>query len=418
MKKLNRVATYGAMQAVALLLLAPTMANAQWTFEPIAKIGVERDDNATLSVRTDDVQDVSGILADLIARISYQSPLTSFNIEPRVISRRYEDAEELDSDDIFLRSIYSHRGISNTLGFRFNYDRQTARTAERSDADLDVDDPEDIPDDETGFVGFQDNRHRLRFAPSWRHDFSTATSMTLGASYLKTTYDGALQLFLNDVNDTRLALSFDRAFSDRTTGIVMGTARKYKLENGSGESDGVSLSAGFQHSLSETTNAQILIGIEDTESDISKPDPVMIADMYIRKRLETINMLAQYRRSVAASGIGRLSVRDSININLSRLLSEKITVGLGVRMYQTNSLDDVVTIDERNYVQLRSQLIWHMSQNFSTEFDYRYTFQKRAALEESANSNQINVWFVYRPNSSDRRFRPVGSISTKDQVGI
>ena len=75
-----------------------------------------------------------------------------------------------------------------------------------------------------------------------------------------------------------------------------------------------------------------------------------------------------------------------------------------MRAYSTNSLDDLELINERDYVQLRAQFIWNITSNFATEVDYRYTFQKRASLEESANSNQVNLWFVYRPNAVDRRF--------------
>jgi len=163
--------------------------------------------------------------------------------------------------------------------------------------------------------------------------------------------------------------------------------------------------AGFESSLSQTSTLRALFGIEDVDSDISGTDPYFVADISYRRRLETVNFMAQYRRSISASGSGKLSLRDAINLNLSRRLSEKVTAGLGVRTYQTNSVDDVLTIDERTYVQLRAQFTWNITSNFATEFDYRYTFQDRSALGESANSNQIVVWFAYKPNSIDRRFR-------------
>jgi hypothetical protein len=388
----------------AVALLAFGTANAQWSFEPVLKVGGERDDNATLSVRTDDVLDVTGILYDLSARIEYGAAKHQFFITPQVISRNYDDAPEIDSDDIFVKSAYSYTGQSNEFGFRFDFDEQSVRTAERSDADLDIDDPDEIPDDSTGFVGFQDDRRRYRFAPTWTHNFSTSTSMNLNANYISTTYADSLQAFQNDYTDIRVGVGMERAFSDRTTGILQVTGRKYELDDGSSDADGVSISGGFERSLSQTTSFRALIGVEDTDSSISQVDPTLIANISLRRRLQTINILAQYRRSVSASGVGRLSVRDSFSLNLSRLLSEKITVGIGARMYQTNSLDEIVTIDERNYVQLRSQFIWHITKSFAAEVDYRYTFQKRAALAESSNSNQINLWFVFQPNSIDRRF--------------
>ena len=81
-------------------------------------------------------------------------------------------------------------------------------------------------------------------------------------------------------------------------------------------------------------------------------------------------------------------------------------------------LDDVLTIDERNYVQLRAQFIWNITNAFATEFDYRYTFQDRSALPESSNSNQINLWFVYRPNSIDPALRRFGRFDREVDIGI
>ena len=387
-----------------LVLFTMGTAEAQWTFEPILKAGVERDDNATLSVRTDDVLDVTGYLVDASVRMDFVGARSAFYITPRLLSRNYTDNPEIDSDDVFVRSGYTYTGQKSAFDLVFTYDEQTVRTAERSDADLDIDDPGDIPDDETGFVGFQDDREKFRLAPAWTYNFSDATSMNVRANFIATAYADSLQVFLNDYTDTRLTLGFDRAFSDRTVGIVEASVRKYKVDDGSSEADGVSLAAGFESSLSPTTTARMVVGIEDTDSTISQTDPAFTADLSLRRRLETVNILAQYRRSISASGVGKLSVRDTASLNLSRLLSEKIIVGIGARMYQTNSLDDVVTIDERNYVQLRSQFIWNMTPSFSAEVDYRYTFQKRAALTESSNSNQINLWFVYSPNRVDRRF--------------
>jgi hypothetical protein len=381
-------------------------AEAQWTWEPVVKVGGEKDDNATLSVRTDDVLDVTGFLYDVSARFNFDSATHDFFVTPQLISRNYDDAPEIDSDDVFVRSGYLYTGRTNEFSFRFNFDEQSARTAERSDANLDIDDPADIPDDETGLVRFQGDRTRMRFAPEFKHNFSAATSMTVGASYLTTTYDEVLSQFLNDFSDIRLNAGLERAFTDRTLGIFEVTARHYELDDGSSEADGVGFQAGFETQLTPTTTARVLLGLEDTDSSISETDPTPTADISLRRRLETINILAQYRRTVAASGVGRLSSRDTVSLNLSRLLSEKVTVGIGARVYQTNSLDDVVTIDERNYVQLRSQFIWNITSSFAAEVDYRFTFQKRSALPESANSNQINIWFSYQPNSVDRRFRP------------
>lgn len=387
-------------------------ASAQWTVEPILKVGAEKDDNATLSVRTDDVIDVTGLLYEASFRFNYDSPITDFYITPEVASRNYNDFEEiLDTTDIFLNSRYTYTGISNIFNVDLRFDEQTVRTAERSDADLDVDDPEQIPDDGTGvpndgseFLRLRDDRQQIRITPEWRHLFSETNAVFGRVNYIDTNYDDAIGAFLNDYSDIRLTLGYERRYSERALGLFEISGRRYEVEQDLAEADGIGAMAGLEYQLSPVTTTRFLVGVEDTDSSVSETDPSFVADMSLQRRLETINVLALYRRSVSASGVGRLSVRDTVALNLSRLLTEKVTAGIGVRAYQTNSLDEVATIDERDYVQLRAQLIWNLTPAFSTEFDYRYTVQKRSSLEESSNSNLINVWFVYQPNSQNRRF--------------
>ena len=387
---------------VMFVVLQPEPVDAQWHIEPVIKAGGETDDNATLTTRTDDVIDLSGFLFDLSAKVTYTSPRTDFFVTPRLLSRNYPDNEDIDSDDQFLNSKYSFSTESNTFSLRTHYDRQTVRTAERSDTDLDIDDPGDIPDDGSGIVGLQDRRQKLRLRPGWTHHFSNITSFGIDADWFDVNYDDSLQLFLNDYNDTRLNLSFRRGFSERTDGIVTATGRHFETKDGAEEADGLGFMAGFETRLSEKMRLKVLAGVEDTENTAGQSNAAVVGDIVLTRRLETVTLLAQYRRSISASGSGLLSVRDSFNLNLTRKLSEKISAGLGARAYRTSSLDDVVTLDEREYIQLRGRFSWRLSKAFWTELDYRYTFQNRSVLLESANSNQINVWFIYAPNSLDR----------------
>jgi hypothetical protein len=92
-----------------------------------------------------------------------------------------------------------------------------------------------------------------------------------------------------------------------------------------------------------------------------------------------------------------LNARDSINLNFTRELNERISAGLGVRAYQTTALENAVNFDERDYLQLRAQFTWNMTQTWSLEANYRYTFSDREVLGESANSNNVTIWLNYRP---------------------
>ena len=123
----------------------------------------------------------------------------------------------------------------------------------------------------------------------------------------------------------------------------------------------------------------------------------------MRRRLETIRLLARYERLLNASGAGRVTLRDSVNLNATRQLNERLSAGLGVRAYQDDPLGTAGNVEKRQYVQLRARATWYLTASFSAEVDYRYTVLDRGdIIGESGNSNQINLWFAYHPNSETR----------------
>jgi len=123
-----------------------------------------------------------------------------------------------------------------------------------------------------------------------------------------------------------------------------------------------------------------------------------VASLSYVRRQKTTTLLASYRRSISATGAGALGIRDSFSLNFTRSLNDRISAGIGARVYSTNAIDeDTGPLDERDFLQLRANLTWHMSRTFSLQTDYRYTFIDREVLGESSNSNQVTVWLNWTP---------------------
>lgn len=387
---------------IATLAIAPaSSALAQdWRFEPIFKVGGEYDDNATLDPRTDQEVDLSGLLLNARADIYYTAPATSFFVQPRVVSRNYNDDSVFDSDDYFLRSDFRRRMKLSTFGFRANFEQQSVRTGERSESDLEIEDPDEIPDDDTGRTLRFGDRTKLRVTPYWEYQVSNVSSIGAKLDYRDTSYDDVFAGILADFSDTRLDLNYRRSFSNVTDWEIILTGRRYDSENLAEEIDGYGVSAGIVHKLSEKTRVRARIGFEDTDESGADTDPEVAGFVTLIRDLETIRLLAQYKRSVSGGGAGRVSVRDSLNLNFRRRLSEKISAGLGVRAYQTKKVGGSDSDEDRDYVQLQSNLTWFLTRSFIVEADYRYTVIDRGeGLGESANSNQVILWFVFRPKT-------------------
>jgi hypothetical protein len=380
-----------------LVLAAPATYAQQTTIEPVLRAGYEVDDNATLSILTIDEPEISGTLIDASARFGYQSPRTTFSAIPRVLVRDYGE-EDFDATEEFFNLRFERQGESSRFRIRGIYASELVRTAERVDTNFNIEDPSEIPDDTSGRVAIADERQRLEIAPGFSYNVSEASTLGVDVRYADVSYERKLAGLLNDYTNARANLTFRRDWSTRNTAILGATYRTYEAE-GSDEINGYGVFGGFERLLSEKTTLRIIAGLENTEvaDGIDEVDPV--GEITLVRQLETIRLLAQYRRVVSGGGSGNLTARDIININFIRNLTDKVSAGIGVRAYSTKSQQEGIgTLDERDYVQFRAQFVWNLSASFSFEGNYRYTVLDRANLGESANSNNITFWLNWRPS--------------------
>ena len=347
---------------------------------------------------------MTGYLLDARADIFYSySDITSFSFEPRALIRNYPDEPEFESNDFFLRSTFRHRGRSSTFGFRVNYDQQSVRTAERTDIDIDIEDPDEIPEDDTGRVGLDGNRSRWRISPYWSYQFSNVSSMDVSIDYFDARYDEVFALALIDYTDARISLGYRRAFSNITTGIVKATGRRFEPDRILNDNTGYGFLAGFEREMSEKTHLVALIGVENTEQALGQTDAEVIGNITYTRNLETISMFARFDRAVTASGSGTVELRNTLSVNFNRRLHERISAGLGIRAYDARRVGDAPSIGDRDFVQLQTTFRWYLSEAFVVEADYRYTILDRSsAIGERANANQVALWFVYQPNTTPR----------------
>ena len=388
---------------ICLLILVTSVAwpvQAQdWQFSPEIAAGYEFDDNAELSIRTDDVVELNGLLAEASVNIDYLSETTEFGFTPLVRRRTYSGNPEFDATEIAARMGYQFETIKSTWSIDGQFNRSPVRNAERVDDDLDITDPDDIPDDDSGLVQLGGDRERLVLRPSWTYRWSNVSSTTLVVDYRDVSYDETF-VFLQPYTDTVVSASYRRGFTQRTSGFIEGSVRNYEDDAGS-EFDTNAIVVGLNSQLSETLLFRARIGAENVESAVTGvSDTQPVGELSLIRRLETIRLLAQYRRTVSSTGSGNMSERDSINVNFTRYLTERFDAGLGVRAYQNRPINLTGTGGEgfeREYLQLTARFTWNITRTFALRTTYQYTVSNRQVQGESANSNQIVAWLIFRP---------------------
>jgi len=393
----DRFLILAALAAILCAGAVTTVEAAEWRLEPMLRVAGDFNDNPFLSIGTEH-ESVSGYIAEGSMKVAYTADTSDFYITPRFRSRSYGSDEDLDSDDQFLRMQFNRNTPTTNFRVRADYGRESVRTAEIIDTDFDIEDPDEIFNDDSGRIDIRGRRERLLLSPSILYHFSDVSAISARLDYNDVRYDDVFQGQLTDYADTRLNLSYRRSWTPRNTAILAATYRNYQTDRGDNEIDGVGFNVGFDREVSQTTRFRATAGFEDTEVSTDDSEVEWVANVSFTRRLQTTTLLAQYRRSISASGSGRLGARDSINLNFTRDLSDRISAGIGARVYSTNGIGDNATnFDERSYVQLRSQFTWHVREDFSIEANYRYTFLERESFIESSNGNQVTLWFTYQP---------------------
>lgn len=404
----GRLAILIALVVALLSVFGIREATADWQFDPILRAAFDYDDNATLSTRTDDEIELSGYVAEASLDMIYTSPSAYLSMRPIVRSRDYgEENAPWNTDDQFFRLLGFWEGDKNSFRIFGDYSREAVRTAEVADADLDTEiDPEDIADDQSGFVDTLQRRDRFRIAPRWTYRFNDISSLQTEVSYLTTSYEeteDALSLF--DFTDINLRSQYLRNISERTTAIFSLRARDYNSDRFGGDRQSVEVSGGFSRRVSPTTQFRAQVGIESVEQeDVGLPttsiDPQPTFELALSRQLETIRFLAQYRRRVNASGRGVLTARDELNLRFTRDLTERVSAGLGARAYTTDTISGIA--NTQDYVQIRGQLVWRISRSFSMQADYRHVVINREQFDGAADTTRFTLWLSWQPNPAGR----------------
>jgi hypothetical protein len=169
--------------------------------------------------------------------------------------------------------------------------------------------------------------------------------------------------------------------------------RDYSSDDG--DVTGYGVRTGIDREISETMQLEFLVGAESADPDVGDTETDMIADVFLTRRLQTTWLQAGYRRSLAGSGIGTVSLRDEIYLAFRRDLTELVSAGLGLRAYRANAINEENA--DRDYAQMRAEFTWRLTESFSIVGDYRFTFLDREEEAESADSNQAYLYLQWAP---------------------
>jgi hypothetical protein len=382
---------FSACAALLGFAAAGTAAAADWYVEPGVSGGMEYNDNASLSSRTDDESTTTGVLSQFSLKSGYQAETSSGWIRPRLRVRKYPNDDEFDSNDKFVDGVFAQRFERSRWGFRGNFSREQVRTAELAQVGLDPDLP-DIPDDDTAEVDSENDRTRFRIFPYWETQVTEKSSIDVRGQFYDVSYDDDEEDRFKDYTNVRGEVQYRYAISP-VTDLITGVFGRNFSPSSDPDVVGYGAEAGFEHEFSRTTRLRVLGGIEHSEPDEGSSSDDWIADVSLVRRLQTTWLRASYRRIVSAQGDGDLSLRDQIHLGFTRRLTELLEAGIGVRAYSAEGVQG--NVNDRDYAQIRTEFIWNLSRQLNIVGDYRYTILDRDEEDESANANQLFLYLQW-----------------------
>lgn len=380
------------------VLASPNLALANWQTTPSIAVGGHYDDNVRLDAGFSGADEsAEGYAVDAELEFRYLTQITEFSIMPRILVERYSSSSELDTTDEFLDFDLRRQGEKSRFRLRGNYSQESVRRAERLETDFDIEELIEISEDDSGIVLSDEDRQRISVMPEFAHRFTQKSLGGLRLQYVDVSYDAGTGAGLRDFTNSGINVFYEYGLTQRNALLLNAQGHRYDPNTGA-DSTGYGLGVGLRRALSDRTTFEINAGIDSTEDDAGNDQENAVGDISVTHRLQTSRFLAAYRRNVAGTGFGDISVRDTLILNFTRELSERSRIGFGIRAYSRESLGgDDQSFVERDYLQFRARYEWNLTRTLYLDLDYRYTDLERSDEPGSENSNRINVWLRYRP---------------------
>lgn len=383
-------------------------AHAAWEFLPEAELTVESNDNLRLRPETSDIENASR------SRLAARLRLSNFNergnifFEPRVRSDNYSEEEnkDLGGTDVFLRGRGVYRWEKFLLGFRSDFDQQDVRDAEITDAipeDPDIIDPID-PD--TGLVSIiEQDRTRFSVSPYAEVELSERSSLLFESRIMEVTYSAAQQTGRSDFTDFEFAAGIVRRVDARNEVSARFFSSRYEADFTSNETETFGVQGNFRRPLGRGWIFDLTAGVNrsdysyietDTQQTVVNADTSFTYGLGFRQRTDrnTLNIDILRRNNPNATGF--LTLRDEIRVLFRRAMTERLTGEMAVRTYRTQTLDDVVEDDQRDYFRVELQMQWAVAPRLFLTGGYALTTQEFQNAPQDADSNMFFVGFQYR----------------------
>lgn len=371
-------------------LCVQSQAWAAWEIVPNLAMGAYATDNARLET-DDDLANLNGTSANVSTQASVT--LTTFSergflsFEPTLSNSTYADDidDELETTDVYFAGSGAYNWLSVGTGFVTDYSRESILTAEllevEPDDDPDVEDPD--PTD-TGRLSFiNQDRERLMLRPFVDFKVSERNTLRLQGTRTEVSYSGSDLSSRTGYDNTRLSAGIIRNANLRNQLSATLSVDNYQANANQNDQDTVRIEGAFTRPVTQLWTLNLAAGV--LRSDFSFVDSSRLVDnastdftlrLGMRKRAERSSINFDLTRDAYPNSSGFSIIRSEFRSYFARDMSPRLAMNIGVRLSQSESLDDVNSEDDRDYKRGELNFTWAIKPVLYLVAGYAYTAQE------------------------------------------
>jgi len=394
-------------------VIQATPGQAQWETVPDISLKAESNDNPALDSgfgatpgSIPPIDSANRLLADVVLRFRRSEPRGDLTFEPRVRRDLYaeDEAKELESTDVFLRSSGQHRGQTVRVGYTSDIARERILGLEFLETlDPIGDDPTAIA---TSEVGANELRTRVGVSPYVDFELNSRASVRIDGRIVDVDYERGATSGRTDFLERALGGEFRRELDQRGTLGVRAFATGYEAALNNNTTDTRGIERNYSRAVTELWTWNIGGGTQRTDYSLSSAgrringtDNNAIFAVGILKRGEVATVRADLSRRVSPDTLGFVAPRDELRLAWQRMLSAKVNGRLVVRAIDAEGLPTVANSDRR-YGRAEADIEWQFNPTWWFIAGYAHSTSRSAVAVNSVDSNALTLGVRYRGRST------------------
>jgi hypothetical protein len=385
---------------------------ADWETVPDVRLEAETNDNPSLNMvgPTQLVDASTRILADAALRIRMVEPRGELTFEPRIRTDAYaeEDAQGLESTDVFFRSSGVNRGQTVRIGYAADIASERILGVEF----LETLPTEPIGDDPTAVVtsqvGVNEKRTRFGVSPYIEIAMNSRSTVLLDGRIVDVDYESGTLLGRTDFLERAIGGEYRRVLGDqRGTLGVRAFATGYEAAINANTTDTRGFELIYARDMSELWSWNVSAGTQRSDfaftsggRRIRGTEDTPIFGLGLNKRGERSSMRAEVARRMSPDALGFVAPRDEIRVAWQRAMSARVNGALGIRAIDAQGSPSVIN-SGRRYGRVALDVEWQLRPTWSFVAGYAYAkaFSSSVIGNDGSDSNAVTIGVRYRGRS-------------------